>query len=150
MEDKQGLLSIRLVKSRDYYECKKNVDELMYKFEELKFKCHSIEPPKITQSFEVHYECFTNHVSDRIGDWVANKIDNENEVDQFYYELSKAMDTLCREELIYFKNAYYNRIKEELICDLLNMSRDSLRRIKESCIIKIAMYFNIDVMATEK
>jgi hypothetical protein len=65
-------------------------------------------------------------------------------------DLSKAMETLCREELIYFKNAYYNRIKEELICDLLNMSRDSLRRIKESCIIKIAMYFDIDVMATDK
>lgn len=150
MEDKQGLLSIRLVKSRDYYECKKNVDELMYKLEELKFKCHNIQPPKITQSFEVHYECFTNHVSDKVGDWVANKIDTENEIDKFYYDLSKAMETLCREELIYFKNAYYNRIKEELICDLLNMSRDSLRRIKESCIIKIAMYFDIDVMATDK
>ena len=72
----------------------------------------------------------------------------ESEADKFYIELSNALRTLCREELIYFKNAYYNRIKEELICDLLNMSRDSLRRVKESCIIKVAMYFDVDVMAT--
>ena len=71
-------------------------------------------------------------------------------VAKFYEELASALQTLCREELIYFKNTYYNRLKEESICDLLNMSRDSLRRIKESCIIKIAMYYDIDVKTTEK
>lgn len=147
-EDKQGLLSIRLVKSRNYYECKKNVDELMYKFEEIRFKCHHIEPPKITPSYEIRYESNSGNVSDKIGNYVQRKLDMESEADDFYIELSNALRTLCREELIYFKNAYYNRIKEELICDLLNMSRDSLRRVKESCIIKVAMYFDVDVMAT--
>lgn len=61
--DEQGLLSLRLVKSRDYYECKKNVDELMYKFEEYKYGNHEILPPKITQSFEIRYEGFTSHIS---------------------------------------------------------------------------------------
>lgn len=148
-EDKQGLLSVRLVKSRNYYECKKNVDELMYKFEEIRFKCHQIEPPRITPSYEIRYEKSSGSVSDKVGNYIQRKLDLEDEANELYEALSHALKTLCREELIYFKNAYYNRIKEELICDLLNMSRDSLRRIKESCIVKIAMYFDIDVMATE-
>ena len=150
MDDKQGLLSMRLVKSRNYVACRKNVDEIMYKFEEYRFKCHYIEPPRITPSYEIRMESFSNNYSDKVGNYVAKKIDLEDEVTKFYEELSKALQTLCREELIYFKNTYYNRLKEESICDLLNMSRDSLRRIKESCIIKIAMYYDIDVMATEK
>lgn len=148
--DEQGLLSLRLVKSRDYYECKKNVDELMYKFEEYKYGNHEILPPKITQSFEIRYESFTSHISNPTETYIQRKLDLEKEINDFYEELANAMKTLCREELIYFKNTYYNRITEESICDILNMSRDSLRRIKESCIVKIAMYYKIDVLATNK
>ena len=43
MDDKQGLLSMRLVKSRNYVACRKNVDELMYKFEEYRFKLNHLE-----------------------------------------------------------------------------------------------------------
>lgn len=111
-EDKQGLLSIRLVKSRNYYECKKNVDELMYKFEQIRFKCHYIESPKITPSYEIRYESNSGNVSDKIGNYVQRKLDMESEADEFYIDLSNALRTLCREALIYFKNAYYNRIKE--------------------------------------
>ena len=140
-----GLLSIRLVKSRNYSECKKNVDELMYKFEECRFRYHHINPPKITQNYEIRLEGFIPIVSDPVGNYVEKKIDSEKEVEKFYNDLAGAFRTLSISELVYIKNAYYNRLKEELICDLLNMSRDSLRRIKESAIIKIAMYFGVDV-----
>ena len=56
----------------------------------------------------------------------------EIEADNLYQKLSIVLNQMCREELIYFKNSYYNHLAEESICDLLNMSRDSLRRIKES------------------
>ena len=33
MKEEYGLLSLRLVKSRNYVETKRNVDDIMYKFE---------------------------------------------------------------------------------------------------------------------
>ncbi len=145
MDEDVGLLSLRLVKSKNFLKCKKNVDELMYKFEECRFRFHNLKPPKITPNYEIKYEMTTQGISNPTADYVQKKIENEEELDRFYYELSKALEGLCKSELLYFKNAYYNRLSEELICDLLNVGKDMLRRIKESAVIKVSMYFNIDV-----
>lgn len=143
------LLSIRLVESRDYNQTKKNVDNLLYKYEEFKYKCHEICPPRITQSFEVRYEKFTFGASDKIGNYVQKKLDFLQEADEFYDELKCAMDTLCNDELCYFK-FYLDGVSEESMCERLSTNKCSLKRIKQSCIIKIAMYFDIDVLTTEK
>ena len=143
------LLSIKLAETRDFNRTKKNVDNLLYKYEEFKYKCHEICPPRITQSFEVRYEQFTLGVSDKVGSYVQRKLDFLKEADSFYNELKSAMNTLCNDELCYFK-FYLDGISEENMCERLSTNRTSLRRIKQSCIIKIAMYFDIDVLATQE
>ena len=147
--DKPGLLSWKIVKLRNYNETKKNVDEIMYKVEEYRYTLSKIQPPRITPLYEIKYDFQKeyNNIS-KTEQYVTKIIDLEIEADNLYQKLTLALNQMCREELIYFKNSYYNHLAEESICDLLNMSRDSLRRIKESCIIKIAMVFNVDVIAT--
>ena len=83
-----NLLSIKLVESRNYIETKKNVDEkILYRYEEYKYKCHEIIPPKISQNFEVRYESFTMNFSDKVGNYVQKKLDLMKEADDFYSEL---------------------------------------------------------------
>lgn len=146
--EERGLLSLKIVKSRDYHSCKKKVDDLMYRFEEYRYRYHEISPPQITPNYEVRLEFSSHYVSNPTENYVQKKLDAMQEIEEFYLEMSKALSILCKEELIYFKGTYYNRMKEEKICDILNISRDSLRRIKESCIVKIAMYYKIDILAT--
>jgi hypothetical protein len=146
--DDKSLLSMKLVESRDYIKTKKKVDdEILYKYEEYIYKCHDICPPSVTQKFEVRYESFTKQFSDKIGDYVQRKLDLRKEADEFYSELTDAMNTLTKDELFYFK-FYLRGVSEEKICERLNTNKCSLKRIKMSAIIKIAMYFDIDVLAT--
>lgn len=151
MEQKDiSLLSTKLIESRNYVETKNNVDScILYKYEEYKYKCHQIIPPKISQNFEVRYESFTGNFTDKIGNYVQKKLDLLKEVDEFYNELTNAMLNLNIDELAYFK-FYLNGISEDSMCERLNTSRNSLKKVKMSAIIKIAMYFDLDVMATSK
>lgn len=145
-----NLLSIKLVESRNYIETKKNVDEkILYRYEEYKYKCHEIIPPKISQNFEVRYESFTMNFSDKVGNYVQKKLDLMKEADDFYSELTDAMKNLNLEEMVYFKY-YINGVSEDSMCERMNTNKCSLKRIKMSAIIKIAMYFDLDVMATSK
>ena len=150
MKEEYALLSLRLVKSRNYVETKRNVDEIMYKFEEYRFKYHNILPPMITTNYEVRYESNSDMVGDKVGNFVQRKVDLEIEIKEFYDKLAESLKMLNSKELLYFKQSYLNKLTEEAIAELLNISRESLKRIKESCIIKIAMFYNIDVMATPK
>ena len=102
-----NLLSMKLVESRNYIETKKNVDEeILYKYEEYKYKCHEILPPKISQNFEVRYESFTVNFSDKVGNYVQKKLDLIQKADEFYNELAMAMKNLNLDEIVYFK--YYS------------------------------------------
>lgn len=63
----------------------------------------------------------------------------------FYKRLQKACKYLTNQELVYLEH-YLNGYSEETICEILNYSsRSSLKRIKESAIIKIAFYFNLHI-----
>ena len=138
-------ISTHLAKTRDYLATKKALDNLMYKYEEYVYKCHEIKPPAITPNYEIKYEMFSNHVVDKLGNYVAKKLDYLQEVDNFYHDLAGALELLCKEELEYFNDNYFLGLSEITICEKLNIGEGSLRRIKESCVLKIAMYFDIDV-----
>ena len=68
--------------------------------------------------------------------------------DEFYNELAMAMKNLNLDEIVYFKY-YLNGVSEDSMCERMNTNKCSLKRIKMSAIIKIAMYFDIDVIATK-
>ena len=148
-EFKNQLLSNKIIKTRDYVLCRKKVDEKMAIFEEYNYKYNEIKPPKITSNYEIKYEMFTNRISDKVGNFVAKRLDLLREVDKLYMSLCEILKKCTKEELIYFTGVYINHLAEDIICEKLNMSSSSLKRIKKSCIIKIAMHFDIDVMATK-
>ena len=145
-EFKNKLLSNKIIKSRDYVLCKKNVDEKMAVFEEYNYKYNEIKPPKITSNYEIKYEMFTNRITDKVGSFVAKRLDLLREVDKLYISLCEILKKCTKEELVYFNGVYVNHVAEDVICEKLNISTSSLKRIKKSCVIKIAMHFDIDVM----
>lgn len=139
------LLSNKVVVSRDYGLCKKAVDEKMLLLEEYMYKYNEIQPPRITPSYEIKYEMFTNNTSDKVGNYVAKRVDLLMKVDEFYKSLTEILKKLSKEELVYFNSTYLYGLSEPVICEKLHIAISTLRRIKESCIIKIAMHFDIDV-----
>ena len=89
---------------------------------------------------------FTNRITDKVGSFVAKRLDLLREVDKLYISLCEILKKCTREELVYFNGVYVNHVSEDVICEKLNISTSSLKRIKKSCVIKIAMHFDIDVM----
>lgn len=147
-EFKNNLLSNRIIKSRDYVLCKKNLDEKMAIFEEYVYKYNEIKPPKITSNYEIKYEMFTNGIVDKVGNFVAKRLTLLDEVDKLYVSLCEILKKCTKEELVYFNGVYINHLSEDIVCEKLHISTSSLKRIKKSCVIKIAMHFDIDVMST--
>lgn len=143
------LLSRRLVEARNYGLCKKAVDEKMLLLEEYIYKYNEIKPPKITPNYEVRYEMFTGNSSDKVGDYVARRVDLLNKVDKFYTELTTILKKMTKEELFYFSCTYFNKLPESVIADRLHISKNTLVTVKESCIVKVAMHFDVDVLIAE-
>ena len=144
IEEENKLLSSKTIESKNFIKCKKAVDKKMLLLEEYMYKYNEIKPPKITQSYEIRYEMFTGNASDKIGKYVEKKLDLLMEVDRFYRELVEILNKMTKQELVYFNSVYYYGLSELIICDNMHISISLLRRIKASCIIKIAMHFNID------
>ena len=118
----------------------------MSKVEEYRYKIHNIQPPRITPDYEVKYDFSKSSSStSKIESYVTKKVDLEIEAGYLYQVLEKALLKLNKEELMYFREYYYNKLTETKICHKYYMSKDKLKLIKESCIIKIAMEFDISV-----
>ena len=91
---------------------------------------------------------FTNGIVDKVGNFVAKRLTLLDEVDKLYVSLCEILKKCTKEELVYFNGVYINHLSEDIVCEKLHISTSSLKRIKKSCVIKIAMHFDIDVMAT--
>ena len=121
----------------------------MIKIEEFRYRIHSIQPPSITPSYEIRYESNKGSTStSKVENYVTRLLDLEQEAENLYLILNRALSKLCKSELYYFKATFYDHIPEEEICGRLFITIDQLRTIKTSCILKLGMEFDVCVDAT--
>lgn len=144
-----GVLSKKIRNRYSYYETKKNIDEIMLQIEEYRFRVHNIQPPRITPSYEIRYEgaCSSTPKS-KVEEYVTKLIDLEIEAGELYKTLELALKNMCKNELIYFKCSYYDHISEKDISDITYLSSEQIKTIKESCIIKLGLVFDVCVKTT--
>ena len=111
MED-NTLLSLRIVEQYNYAESKKEIDKMMLKFEMARYKYSELPQPTITPNYEVKYEMFTNNITDKVGNYVATKLDKFKEISAFYDKLSNIINTMTYTEKIYFIDSYFRKKSE--------------------------------------
>lgn len=139
------LLSNEVIILYNYAETKKNVDEFMKKLERDSYKYYELTPPKMTPNYDIIYTSISNVKTDKVGKYVEQKIDKLNELNEKYKLLSEVMKRFTKEEKIYFIGSYFNKFPEVILCEKLHMGNSSLKRIKKSSIIKVALCFNKEV-----
>lgn len=148
--EENPLLKNSYIELFNFAETKKNIDIFMDQIEEWKYMCINILPPKITQNYDIKYEKFISNVSDKVGNYVQQKLDLEQKVIETYDKLAQILSRLNYSELDYFNMSYYHRLSDEIIANRLNVGESYIAHIKRSCIIKIALGLNKAVKTTNK
>ena len=122
----------------DYKDALDTITYLVSKFKDAKFKYNFPVENSIKINASIGININRKNLSDKVGDIVASRIDNQLWVKQLYCALLEAAPKLNRKEAIYFVNSFFKNISEENIAEILNMSRLTLRnKVKKSCIIKL-------------
>jgi len=122
----------------DYKDALDTITYLVSKFKDAKFKYNFPVENSIKINASVGINVNRKNLSDKVGDMVANRIDNQLWVKQLYCALLEAAPKLNKNEAIYFVDSFFKNISEERIAETLMTSRLTLRnKIKKSCIIKL-------------
>lgn len=148
----QKLLDVSICKKYDFKLCKKRLTAIMDNYKEYLCEELNLYPPTITSSYQVRYsQQPKNNSTDKVGNYVAKKLDLEVKANELFEDISNMIDTrLTPDERIYFVESFINGTPEIQICEQLQIYRNSLTRIKESAIIKASLYFLIAEKTTDK
>lgn len=122
----------------DYKEILDTITYLIAKFKDAKFKYNFPVENSIKINSSVGINVNSKNISDKIGDIVANRVDNQLWVKQLYCALLNAAPKLNRDEAICFVYSFFKNKSEEFIAEYLKMSRLTIRnKVKKSCVIKL-------------
>ncbi len=137
--DKKFLSQFNLEKTEE------NVLEIMNKFFKAQYKYTGILPPRMTPNYEIRYECFTSNCTDKLGNYVAKKVDTKQEIINFYNTMAGAISRMNCYERVYYTELLLNGRSERYTAEKIGVSRNGLIPIKNSCIVKIALAFGKEV-----
>lgn len=81
--------------------------------------------------------------SDKVGNAVENKLDSEQEYNEFNYHLSKLYETMSIAERAYINDCLINNKSENSVKEKFNIPRRHFEDIKLSSIARFALAFNL-------
>lgn len=140
-----GLLDKVFISQYDLVQTEKNVVEIMNKFFKAQYKYFGIQPPRMTANYDIFYEMKTCTYTDKVGTVVADKLDSEQDIINFYNIMANAIKRMNTYERVYYTEMLLNRKSERYTADMIGVSRNGMIPIKNSCILKIAMAFSKEV-----
>ena len=142
---KNNILGKGLVEKRNYEASRKNVDSVVRDaYEEYLYIAAGVIPPWQDNKGNIIFDDKNFRPSNPVANKAIKKVDFE--ASEFYVKLTEVFQKFTLEEYVFF-NGYLNYESETLICEKLHYSdRSALKRYKKSAILKVAMYFNIDVL----
>lgn len=130
----------------NYIETKKNVEQLFSKYRSFKTKEEIIEKRYKSALSLDNLGIFSSTTSDPVG----NKVEQLEKYTTFtdlideVYRINKT--ELSKDENIIYKKYLTSRVRDEDLLDYLNINSNSgLSNRKRSCIIKVAMWFDLEV-----
>lgn len=140
------LLSEYALENFDYNMTKHNVEKLFAKYRSLKDKEEVIRKRyKASLSLD-NLGIFSSGISDPVG----NKVEQLEKYRKFIDTIDKVFKLNCNEltedELIIYKKSLISRASDEELLEYLNLSsRSSLVPRRKSCIVKVALWFDLEV-----
>lgn len=154
--DRGTFMEILLRKStiKDYNVnfCKEKVEEILTEYIRVKYSYADIisKGEEFYNSATVsNCNCITSianiNYSDRIGNKVCFKIFNEQEAFRIKNDIDELYKKFTDQEKDYFDYVLLNRQPQRIVEDKYEISRGGLEIIKQSCIVKSAMHFDVAV-----
>lgn len=145
MENVYYIFSKKEIEKYNVQKTKENVDELISKYKEAKYSYFAS-----TKALENISSCFKpkniqTKIHDKIGENISKKIDSENFIKSYDEVLNPLLETLTHEEKKYYLHCLVSEKSEQTLADSLGISRTGLKNIKNNCILKIALTFQIAV-----
>lgn len=141
-----ALLEKKFLSKFDYEKTEENVIEIMNKFFKAQYKYTGIKPPRMTANYDLRYECFnSSRCKDGVGDYVQTKCDTKQEIQEFYKTMAGAISRMSLFERVYYTEYMLNGKSERYTADRIGLSRNGLKPIRISCIVKIAIAFGVEV-----
>ena len=134
------------IENFNYNETKKNVEQLFSKYRSFKMKEEIIEKRYKSALSLDNLGIFSSTTSDPVGNKVEQleKYTNFTDLIDNIYKLNKS--DLSKDEIIIYKKYLISRVRDEDLLDYLNINSNSaLFNRKRSCIIKVAMWFDLEV-----
>src|SRR5574344_672701 len=96
-------------------------------------------------NYEFKPEMHTIRYSDRVGNKIAFKVDTENEVIEMEKDFTEMIKLFTEMEKDFFNTVLLGQRSQNIIEEKYNVTKNGLLSTKQSCILKIAMYFNVAV-----
>lgn len=126
---------------------KENVENLISEYKEAKFSLFASTKAleTISMFYTPKFGKTINVAQDKIGDNVAKKIDSDNFIKSYDEVFNPLLETFSPDEKKYYLYCIANENSEQMLADLLGISRTGLQPIKNNCILKIGLAFQIAV-----
>lgn len=133
-----GLLEKRKCQNYDFKELKREIKEYFESFRDTKYsyKFSAELNISITHSLELREGSFQRTNSDPFSKAVEKHIDDQIWLRNFYNTLLIVGQKLTLQEAIYFVDTFFGNKSEDIICEKLGICRNTLQRVKKSCLVK--------------
>lgn len=146
------LLRKETIKEYDIVLCKNAVEELIteyirikYAYSDIKLRGNEFYNSSTGANYDYKPEMHTIGYSDRVGNKIAFKVDTENEVMELEYDFNEIVKSFTDIEKDYFNIVLMGQRSQKIIEDKYGLSKVGIIPAKQSCIVKIAMYFKIAI-----
>lgn len=98
---------------------------------------------RLTPSYQPIFGSSDYTPTDKVGNAVENKLDSEQEYNEFNYHLSKLYETMSIAEIAYINDCLINNRSENSVKEKFNIPRRHFDDIKRSSIARFALAFNL-------
>ena len=138
-----SLLREKVYEDFDMKELKQKILELFEYFNDMRYlyKCPIEQRIKITPSYTENVGKSIGNVSDKVNNLVTKKVDQQIWVEDFYLCIINLSSKLTLQEATYLVDTFFGRKSEDMISEKLGICRNTLQKIKKSCLVKIWFEF---------
>lgn len=146
IKNSRSFVEVDGVDNFNYSETKRNVEQLFSKYRSFKAKEEIIEKRYKSALSLDNLGIYDSTTSDPVGNKVEQmeKYTSYTDLIDNVYKINKS--DLSKDEIIIYKKYLLSRVRDDDLLDYLNINSNSaLFNRKRSCIIKVAMWFDLEV-----
>jgi len=92
----------------------------------------------ITPNYQIRESMTTRNISNSRTGKIDSIMDKQVWVTKLYYSLMDTVTTkLTKQEAVYLIDSFFKNVSEEIIADKLSVCKQTLQKIKKSCLVKV-------------